>query len=77
MLFMILYTSMRSALSRLYSSDGRFNFFDLSWYDRCLMFDTNFVALLRTFSIDIMSFFVQRCAHGHGIFNMGTNTFFC
>ena len=37
-----------SALSRLYSSDGSPNFFNLSWYDRCLILVSNFVALLWT-----------------------------
>ena len=75
MLFMIFYTSMRAAISRLYSSDGSPNFLNLSLYDWCLMFDTNFEALLSTFFIAIISF-CSMVRTPLGIFNMGTNNRF-
>ena len=51
----------------LISSDGSPNFFNLSWYDRCLILVTSFVALLWTFSIAIMSF-LYKGAHTDCIF---------
>ena len=59
MLCIILYTSVKSALSRLYSSDGNPSFLSLSGYGRFLtleFLETSFVARLCTFSIAIMSF---------------------
>ena len=56
MLFNILYISIKSALSRIYSSDGNPSFLSLSGYGRFLILKTNFVTRLCTFSIAIMSF---------------------
>ena len=40
---------MTSPLARLYSRDGKLSAFSLSEYGRCLIFGTNFAALLQSF----------------------------
>ena len=62
MSFIILKTSTRTALSLLYSRDGSPRHLSVSWYVKWLIVLTNFVALLCTFSIAIISF-LKRGVH--------------